>query len=340
MPRTPATARSTKPTSHTIRDVYARLDRILGEVLAQAAPDDTVIVLSDHGSSPQYGQLLTNKLLLENGLLALERRPGTRVKLWLGKNRVAERVYGALRAVGIDLRPLVSKKVRQLALNSGISREDIDWSKTVAYASGDMGYISINVEGREGQGAVDPRDREEVIERVIAVLREVRGSDGEPLVDHIWRATALYHGPHAEDAPDIVFTMRGLTYTAKQWLGLHVPGVIQYPRFGRIEISGTHSQYGIFYAVGPHVKAGEALDDLDLTQVAPTILYSMGLPVPNQLDGRVIEAMVDADHLQANPVQYVDEADLEKGGPAAPSTYTGEEEKLVEERLRNLGYLD
>lgn len=34
----------------------------------------------------------------------------------------------------------------------------------------------------------------------------------------------------------------------------------------------------------------------------PTILYAMGLPIPQELDGQVVEALFTQDHLKAHPL--------------------------------------
>lgn len=324
---------------HAIRDVYAHLDSILGDVLEAVGPECTLFLLSDHGSGPQYGQVFINKLLMQNGLLVTRRRPGTRFKMWLARRRVVERLYTALRAVGLDPRPWIPKRMRQLALSSGIGAGDIDWAHTAAYVSGDMGLISVNLAGREGRGSVDPRDKEAVIDKVIAVLEKLTDEKGKRLVDNIWRASSLYRGAYLEVAPDIVFSLQESRYTTQHKLGLDVPGVIQKPRFGRIEISGAHALDGIFYAIGPGIKHGAGVQGLDLTQVAPTVLHSLGVPVSRQMDGQVIEALYEPAYLAAHPVQYMDEEP--PSGPASKSeeVYDEEEATQVESRLRDLGYL-
>ncbi|MCD4726471.1 MAG: hypothetical protein K8R46_02330, partial [Pirellulales bacterium] len=73
-----------------------------------------------------------------------------------------------------------------------------------------------------------------------------------------------------------------------------------------------------------------------LLDMAPTMLYLTGLPVPENMDGRVLEEIFDPDHLDRNPPC--------RGGVAREVgredfSYSDEESKEIEERLKGLGYL-
>ncbi|MEM9404616.1 MAG: alkaline phosphatase family protein [Acidobacteriota bacterium] len=51
---------------------------------------------------------------------------------------------------------------------------------------------------------------------------------------------------------------------------------------------------GLFVLHGPGVRPGHFLSDAEITDVAPTLLYALGLPVARDLDGRTLtEAMTD-----------------------------------------------
>jgi arylsulfatase A-like enzyme len=72
-----------------------------------------------------------------------------------------------------------------------------------------------------------------------------------------------------------------------------------------------------------------------IQDVAPTILYLLGEPVPTALEGRVLEEAVDGSLLDARPPEYRDATDVAvaTAGGAPPA---GD----LEERLRGLGYLE
>ncbi len=66
--------------------------------------------------------------------------------------------------------------------------------------------------------------------------------------------------------------------------------------------------------------------------LAPTILHLMGLPVPDDMDGRVLTSALSIERAVEYEEVRAAEADAEAG-------LSAEETAEVEERLRSLGYL-
>lgn len=48
-----------------------------------------------------------------------------------------------------------------------------------------------------------------------------------------------------------------------------------------------HRQFGIFVAMGPNIKNNEKVFGLSLIDIAPTILHHFGLPIGEDMDGKV-----------------------------------------------------
>ena len=94
-------------------------------------------------------------------------------------------------------------------------------------------------------------------------------------------------------------------------------------------------------AAGPGIRRGARLSPQTILDVAPTLLYSLGLPVPEDLEGRVMVDLFAPEALAGEPVRVegrtagAEEArETTAGGAMAP-----EEEAQVLERLKALGYL-
>ena len=51
---------------------------------------------------------------------------------------------------------------------------------------------------------------------------------------------------------------------------------------------GGHGSEGYFVMAGPGVPPQGKISELSLIDVAPTVLYLMGLPVPEDMEGRVL----------------------------------------------------
>jgi hypothetical protein len=96
--------------------------------------------------------------------------------------------------------------------------------------------------------------------------------------------------------------------------------------------SGCHRRHGILIAWGDGILSGENLRGARIMDLAPTILHLMRLPVPDDMDGKVLTSAFDLDR----PVTY------EQVGVSEGTTHDGlspDEAAEVEERLRSLGYL-
>jgi hypothetical protein len=101
-------------------------------------------------------------------------------------------------------------------------------------------------------------------------------------------------------------------------------------------ITAAHTSEGIFIVHGPHTQNGE-VHGVHIADVAPTALYAMGLTIPRSMDGRVRIELFDPQHVAVHPVLYKD-VPLAAAGKIG-QVMADEDEVVVEERLRNLGYL-
>lgn len=81
----------------------------------------------------------------------------------------------------------------------------------------------------------------------------------------------------------------------------------------RAELSEEHSVRGAFRSApdgvillyGQGIAAGGRIDGAFLVDVVPTLLYALGLPVANDLDGRVLRQAFDPAHLASHPLTFV-----------------------------------
>ena len=88
-------------------------------------------------------------------------------------------------------------------------------------------------------------------------------------------------------------------------------------------------------AIGPHIKSGIQVESASVMDIAPTVLYECGIPVPDDMDGRILTEIFHEEHVKANPPQIAEPEDSGK----SEYNYSGEEEKEVQKRLKDLGYL-
>lgn len=105
--------------------------------------------------------------------------------------------------------------------------------------------------------------------------------------------------------------------------------------------SGKHQIEGVLIAAGGPIRRGAPVK-ATIADITPTILAILGLPVPKDMEGRVLEEMLDPAFLQRHPVRRIDsyETLIDRKAILAAATATGEgsdEEK--QELLRSLGYI-
>jgi hypothetical protein len=103
------------------------------------------------------------------------------------------------------------------------------------------------------------------------------------------------------------------------------------------EWGGTHRRDGILIARGKPFKKDAQIQGARLIDMAPTILYLLGQPVPEDMDGRVLQELFEPAFTAANRVQFggAPRYDAEQG-----THYSAEEAAIVEERLKDLGYIE
>jgi hypothetical protein len=86
--------------------------------------------------------------------------------------------------------------------------------------------------------------------------------------------------------------------------------------------SGTHASApdGLVRAVGDGLRPGSSIRGASILDVAPTILYLMGLPVARDMEGRVFTEMLEDDFTRAHPVSVIPSYESLAVTPVAPGT--------------------
>ena len=318
-------------------DFHRKLDHAVGRLLDKAGPEDLVIVMSDHGFGPVHSFFLVNNWLREAGFLKLKRRPLTRLKYALFRLGFAPlgvfRLVKALR-LGFLRRRFRFQRGGGLMKRLFLSFADVDWARTKAFAVGSFGQIYINQVGQRPQGIVQPgKEYEELREEIAAQALELLDPrTGQRVVDRVHRREEIYSGPLVEKAPDLVLQSRNWEYMAFGHADFGASHVVE-PVVG---MSGHHRPDGLVMLAGQGIEAGVELDGANITDLAPTILYAMGIPIPSDMDGRVLTDAFTPDYLSAVEVQYSDELSER---PTGEGQYSEEDEEEIKERLRGLGYV-
>lgn len=227
-----------------IREHYEKNDALIGRVMERLKDDDVLIVLSDHGFSSFRRGVNINAWLMKEGYLHLKEGCDGTTE-WL---------------------------------------QDVDWSKTQAYAVGLVGLF-LNIRGREEHGIVEPgeevsRLKEELIEKLSGLRDEEKDEIG---INEAFDTDLTYRGPYKGNAPDLLLgynhgyriswdcasgKVAGAIFedNTKAWSGDHIIDPRLVP--------------GIFLCSDPVDKEEPHIVDL-----APTILNLFGLEKAPHMEG-------------------------------------------------------
>jgi predicted AlkP superfamily phosphohydrolase/phosphomutase len=322
-----------------LKRFYNELDRGLGQILGDVG-EANVIIASDHGFGPIHNFLSFNMWLLESGFLRLRGDLGTSLK------RLAYRLgltpvlfYRLSMALGLARLRLSggfhSRQKMQMLLNRlFLSLANVDWARTTAYSRGNYGQIYVNLKGREPRGCVSPgKEYEEVRASIKAKLLATRDPEtGEELLDRVYFREDLYSGPYLEEAPDIVFIPKDMKNKALGTLDF-TSNSFSFPVYGN---SGDHRMEGILLGLGDAFCEAEHLEPVSILDIAPTVLYLLGLPIPKQMDGKPLTQVLKPDYLAENPIV---EVDMDLLGRARGQALSAEESDEIRRRLEGIGYI-
>ncbi len=289
-------------------EYFRLLDEFIGDISKLGGPQARVFIASDHGFGPNTLMFRVNKWLEKQGYLRWQ--PGS-----MGKAPGA----GKPATAG----PYVL----------------LDWAHTTAYAqSAATNGIHIRVKQAPGDGGVDPAEYGAFCDRLIEQLMALRDPQGGgPLLQGVLKREEAFPGPHGDRGPDLTLVMADHGFISV----LDAEPIISL----RPAVTGTHYPLGILLARGPGILKGKALEQQSILDVAPTLLYSLDLPVPVDFEGRVMESVFEPAHREAHPprlgpptqppASYASRA-------AAPSDSEGEggDDEVIMNRLRALGYVE
>jgi len=236
---------------------YQLMDAIVGDAMAAAEKKNALlIVASDHGFASYRRHVHYNTWLVLNGYMTL--KSGVQVK-----DRNVEMLF-----------------------DQPQFWENVDWSKTRAYAMG-LGEMYINLKGREGQGVVEPGAeydalKKELQERLVAM---VDPETNEHPVRRVVSREQAYRKFDPNMIPDLfVLNNDGYRVSWQTSLG-GVPKALF--EDNKKVWSGDHC------SVDPEIVKGIFFTNRKLASprapyiadVYPTVLGAMGVKAPYEVDG-------------------------------------------------------
>jgi predicted AlkP superfamily phosphohydrolase/phosphomutase len=253
-----------------LRDRYTLIDQLLNEHI-EFEKKNTLFV-SDHGMKKVKRRFYLNKWLIDTGFLKLRDEFQSD-----SLSPVRRIVYNFL-----DLFPSfeflfddIFSRFKNQKSPSTFNTEKVDWEKSIAYShsSNATGYAGIWL-------------TEEGLQKKSQILQEferLKSSDTKRILKEIFLPDEIYYGPFLSSLPHLILEL--------------VDDILAMASFSPIQLRSTnsfaHSIDGILIANGPDIPKKKEREKLHISDVAPTVLTLLGLPVPNDIDGKVIQTIVE-----------------------------------------------
>ncbi len=163
---------------------------------------------------------------------------------------------------------------------------EVDWSKTRAWGSGGYyGRVFLNVAGREPQGIIPQADYERVRDELAEALKSIPAPDGRAIGTVAFKPEKVYREVK-NIPPDLIVYFGNLDWRAVGSLGLG--GIYTFENDTGPD-DANHAQYGMFILCDPAHEGGGKRTEAHIMDIAPTVLDLMGLPVPRDMNGKVIK---------------------------------------------------
>lgn len=332
-----------------IKEVYIHVDRALGEIVSCLDSETAVVMMSDHGAGPLRSVVNLNKWLEQEGFLRF-RSQGRRRRVDL-KTISMKGLQWAMsvlkKNLSLECRSRLKKMIPGLRdrLEGALMSSLFDWQRTQAYSFGSYGNIYVNLKHREPEGVVDKSEYENLRKRISERLMELKDPvTGEKVVKKVYRREDLYKGPFLDRAPDLTAHWSDAGYHSVQRFGKKESTIFSndlHFHLTDLLFSGCHRLNGIVALKGVGIEKGKKIEGAGIIDLAPTILYLMGLPVDPDMDGKVLQQAIVPDYLAHHPVRYEQGEDTGSSRQRVEAgTYGEEESEKIAERLRGLGYIE
>ena len=255
-----------------IKRFYKEVDKNIGRVLKATAGD--IFVLSDHGfSEPSEFGFHINEWLLRNGYL----------KLYGGK--IGTQLIQTGQKYARKYVPAVYlQKLLDLQDGSSFDESDPPWfdrsyknipgvkPSSIAQLASSSG-IDINAAGD---------DRKKIAKEIINKLKSLQLPSGEPAIVDAWLPEDLYDGGRfIDELPDVMFQ-------ANEYVGVdpQISGKIFSDRTSD-RADHIHARNGVWMGCGPRIDVSGETVDARITDVTPTILHMLSVPIGEGMQGSV-----------------------------------------------------
>ncbi len=270
-------------------EIWERADQILGDILSILGNNGNLIVISDHGCGPAKGAFYLRCWLEKEGYLP-------KTSNWLQRNLYLTTLLLLDKVAGLNpylhgLFLKIGARGKPLVIGEPDSPQGIAFIGERSAGQGEIFINSLRVKDKQEF----LRIKQEIIERLTDTCANLN------LKIDFYAANKLYSGRNTELAPDILFAIDDFEVVVQYGLS----NAVYKKGPPKPYHSGDHNFDGVFLAYGPDIKRGIEIDGAKVYDIAPTVLHMFGLPVPKDMDGRVLKEIFREDsEIAMRPIKY------------------------------------
>ena len=213
----------------------------------------------------------------------------------------------------------------------------IDWTTTKVYDGTELPwyeqralYMNRRPEGPFKQG-VSQEPAHHLLDPLIERLTQLKTISGQPALTRVLLRKSSSESLHIVARLNVRLDER----ETLQGPGLELP---LSRMMWRAPHSGTHRGQGMLLMAGPGIKAGYRLRAASILDITPTLLYLLGLPVADDMEGRVLLEAVDPAMRTMRSLRMIATYETGSGRAALPAASSNVDDELLEQ-LRSLGYI-
>jgi len=259
--------------SDVVINFFKRIDEFIETALKLAGENTIIVIVSDHGFGPQWGVFNLSRWLELKGYMKV-------------KVKKAKKYYLKLLLNKLHLVPLISSFLKYFLRKIGkrggpynLLVRSIEYDKSLAYTLGHtipFGAIYLDAQQKNNSA---------LREKIIGELKNLGNEINEELNIRIYKPEEIYWGPLTSLAPDIIFTINNWSCVIeedpnKDFIYINEPFSNRH--------TGSHRLDGIFLMYGPHIRKGVNIGKVKIYDITPTILQLFKLPIPKDLDGKIL----------------------------------------------------
>jgi len=307
-------------------EVWKTIDKKIEEAISTLDPD-ILFLVSDHGITGIRAHFRANEWLEREGYLHWRKKrrinkfsfveilnkigiskefiasiftlAPSKIKKWIPNEVIIKKAYGA---------QFVDEK-GDLGISATI--DNVNWNKTSAIVIGE-GLLYI----------FDKNISKSEKKKLVNKLKNIKNPRNDEIMLDIKPKNSIYHGKYLEIAPDFYLAPKKGYYVSDK-----LSSEKKVFDFENKKWQAYHKLEGLLIAYGKDVKKRHEIKNAEIYDLAPTILHILELPIPEDMDGKVLTEIFEegSDHMKKE-VEYID-----------PNYYEEENEKeKIKEQIEKL----